>query len=183
MTAQMTDTFLLEGKRYSLIGKRGNGLFEPSEHGIATTMMNTACWRGYIAMYSITDALRLDGVWLQMADPDPERTLFGKKPVEYERGRAMYHDLAHVVEYSGGLLLGDGFIEELYVHMGFHPPHKWRVVHELVFEDGRLIEHHDRSAAMAVIRERMASQPLARGLSSSDAELRAWIAGTFNLEY
>jgi hypothetical protein len=119
-----------------------------------------------------------------MAQPDPERTLFGVRPASYEEhGRATYRDLAHVVEYTGGLLLGDGFIRELYVHMGFHPPHKYRVVHELLFERGRVTERHDRSAAMAAIRERLAGRPLQPGLEASDAELREWIAGTFRLDY
>lgn len=183
MTAQVPDTFLLDGKRYALIGKRGSGLFEPAAHGIPTRMMHTGCWRGYIATYAITDALRLEQVQLQMAEPDPERTLFGVRPAHYDRGRAVYQGLAHVVEYSGGILLGDGFVQELYVHMGFHPPHKWRVVHELIFEKGHVTERYDRSAAMAAIRERLAGKPLAPGAAASEAELREWIAGTFSLEY
>lgn len=183
MTAQITDTFLLDGKRYALVGRRGGTLFEPAAHGIRTFMMHTACYRGYVATYAITDAMRLEEVELQMADPDPERTLFGRRPATYERGRATYRDLGHVVEFTGGLLLGDGFIRELYVHMGFHPPHKWRVIHELIFERGRVTERHDRSAAMAAVRERLAGRPLAPGSEASDAELREWIEGTFRLDY
>jgi hypothetical protein len=183
MTAQIPDTFLLDGKKYALVGRRGSGLFEPAEHGIPTFMMHTGCWRGYIATYSITDALRLDEVELQMAEPDPERTLFGARPASYDRGRATYRGLEQIVEYSGGILLGDGFVRELYVHMGFHPPHKWLVVHELIFERGRVVERHDRSAAMAKVRERLAGNPLAPGSEASDAEIREWIAGTFSLEY
>lgn len=183
MTAQITDTFLLDGKRYALVGQRGSPLFAPAEHGIPTVAMHTACWRGYYSTYSITDAMQLEEVHLRMADPDPERTLFGIPPAEYDRGAAVYRAIGHVVEYTGGILLGDGFIQELYVHMGFHPPHKWRVVHELLFERGHVTERHDRSAAMAAIRERLASQPLAPGSEAPDAELREWIAGTFSLEY
>jgi hypothetical protein len=182
MTAQITDSFLLDGKRYALVGQRGGKLFEPADHGIPTRMMHTACWRGYVATYSITDALRLDQVELQMAEPDPGRTLFGVAPASFENGRVTYRP-AHVIDFSGGILLGDGFNHELYVHMGFHPPHKWRVVHELIFERGRVTERFDRSAAMAAIRERLAGRPLAPGLGTPDAELHAWIADSFRLDY
>lgn len=42
------------------------------------------------------------------------------------------------VPLSGGLLLGEGFIQELYVHMGFHPAWKYLHVIELIFEGGQL---------------------------------------------
>jgi hypothetical protein len=59
----------------------------------------------------------------------------------------------------------------------------YRVVLVLIFERGRVVERHDRSAAMAAIRERLAGRPLQPGLEASDAELREWIAGTFRLDY
>jgi hypothetical protein len=31
-----------------------------------------------------------------------------------------YRDLRQLIEFTGGLLLADDFIRELYVHMGFH---------------------------------------------------------------
>jgi hypothetical protein len=43
MTAQITDTFELDGTSYSLVGQRGGPLFEPAAHGIPTRMMHTAC--------------------------------------------------------------------------------------------------------------------------------------------
>lgn len=42
------------------------------------------------------------------------------------------------IPLSGGLLLGEGFIQELYAHMGFHPAWKCLHVIELIFEGGQL---------------------------------------------
>ena len=54
-----------------------------------------------------------------------------------------------IVRAGAPVDLADGFIQNLYVHMGFHPAWKYREVHELLFEDGRLLHAQDRSAAMA----------------------------------
>lgn len=54
-----------------------------------------------------------------------------------------------VIPFSSGLLLGDGFIRELYVHMGFHPAWKFERVVELIFEGGQLTRSHDRSEQLA----------------------------------
>jgi hypothetical protein len=50
--------------------------------------------------------------------------------------------------FTGGLLLGAGFIRELYVHMGHQPAWKYTEVLELTFDDGRLTLVHDRSELM-----------------------------------
>ena len=183
MTAQIPDTFLLDGKEYALVGQRGDKLFEPGEHGVAVMPMHTACWRGYVATYSVTDAVRLVEVELQMAEPDRGRTLFGVRPKKYKDGRATYRKLEQLVEFSGGLLLGDDLVPELSVHMGFQRPYKWRVVHELIVERGRVVERHDRSAAMAAIREKLAGRPLSPARDSSDAEVQEWIRDSFRLDY
>jgi hypothetical protein len=183
MTAQIPDTFVLDGKVYALVGQRGSTLFEPGEHGVDVRPMHTACRRGYIATYSITDAVRLVEVELQMAEPDRGRTLFGVRPKKYKDGRATYRKLEQVVEFSGGLLLGDDLVQELAVHMGFQRPYKWRVVHEVIVERGHVVERHDRSDAMAAIREKLAGRPLSPGRGSSDAEIEAWIKDSFRLDY
>jgi len=49
--------------------------------------------------------------------------------------------------FSGSLVLGHGFIKELYDHMGFHPRWKYTTVLEMEFEEGRLIAVADESEA------------------------------------
>ena len=60
------------------------------------------------------------------------------------------------------VLLADGFLHELHVHMGFHPAWKYERVVELIFEAGILRRAIDQSQRMAEIR----AQILASGDSS-----------------
>ena len=69
----------------------------------------------------------------------------------------MYENLGQVMAFSGTLTLGADFVWSTYVHMGFHPPWKYRVVWDLTFEAGKLVAENDRSADMARMREAEAS--------------------------
>ena len=65
-----------------------------------------------------------------------------------------YLDLGYPLKYTGRLLLGAGFISELYVHMGTQLSWKYEKVHELVFKDGLLLVAFDRTDQMVEIRKR-----------------------------
>lgn len=95
----------------------------------------------------------------------------------------MVDDLREVVPFTGGLLLGDGFIREMYDHMGFHLAYKFREVHELVFNGGRLTEEHDRSTQMAEFREMLSACSLKPDSGATRDEIEAWIKQCFSLEY
>ena len=84
----------------------------------------------------------LDQLAIYLDEPAP--VLFGARPEPVE-GRirlfdVVYKGLRHPVPFTGGLLLTRDFIEELYVHMGFHPAWKYREVHELIFRAGELFQ-------------------------------------------
>src|SRR5262249_28106356 len=135
-------------------GINGEGLFDPAEHGMKPVGISTACWRGFVCAYRVEDqALILDNLSVHLAGSAPD--LFGIRPNQFEAG-VNYEDLSHKVPYTGGLLIAREFIKELYVHMGFHPAWKYREVHELVFENGTLIQQADRSDEMAELRHRIA---------------------------
>jgi hypothetical protein len=89
--------------------------------------------------------------------------IHGKSPTSPREGGTLfdtvYRNVKLPLNYSGGLLIARGFIEELYVHLGFHPAWKYEQVRELVFTEGRLSEKFDRSASMAEIRRLMADSP------------------------
>jgi hypothetical protein len=91
--------------------------------------------------------------------------------------------LREPVRFSGGLLLGDDFLRDLYVHMGFHPAWKFREVHELVFEKGRVVRESDRSAEMAEFREALAGRPLGPSNPADLEEVERWIRRCFSLDY
>ena len=55
MTAQWHDSFIYEDEDWDLVGIKGEGFFSPIEYGLNPVGMCTACWRGYICKYKITD--------------------------------------------------------------------------------------------------------------------------------
>jgi hypothetical protein len=137
------------------------------------------------------DDLLLTQVHVGLRDENAERArrdegppLFGVGPrYDEQHWSFVYAPLEVPVSFTGGLLLGRDFIRDLYVHMGFHPGWKYREVHELVFEQGRLREAFDRSAAMEAIRGSLKPTDLRPARDASRAEVQAWIEQTFSLRY
>ncbi len=156
----------------------------------------SACWRGYFASFALIDnRLVLDALdvsllkrtqgkgkppsYLQLLGP----TINGvapEGPPEGDKVRAFnnhYRGLAYHLDYSGGLLLAEGFIRQLYVHMGFHPAWKYENVIELVFQNGRLVSESDKSSEIANVRARAAAGPGDRG------DIAAWVERCFDRNY
>jgi hypothetical protein len=73
----------------------------------------------------------------------------------------VYEDLKLPISFTGEMLIGDRFVRELYVHMGFHPAWKYRDVLKLTFERGRLIDKRDVSADVAQLRSQQEPPPAA----------------------
>jgi len=107
-----------------------------------------------------SEVLRLATVFIGLggeqraaAERDAGPALFGVSPIYSEfDGCFVYDGLAAAVPYSGCLTLGADFVWDQYVHMGFHPPWKYRTVLDLTFAAGRLTAAVDRSEAMARLR-------------------------------
>ena len=171
MTAQISDSVLYRKKPRTIAGINGSGLFDPAEHGVRRLMISTACWRGYHCAYEVADeSLFLIEVHLGLDETDAAaaargegtRTVRGDVPRRYtehgycqdvhtgqvttswESSDYKVDGIREPIPFTGGLFHGDRFIRGMYVHMGFHPAYKFRDVHELVFDAGRLIGEHDR---------------------------------------
>ncbi|MGL4421257.1 MAG: hypothetical protein ACRCZF_11370 [Gemmataceae bacterium] len=187
MTAQVPDRVEYRGKTYSIAGTNGKGLFDPTAHGLKPTMRSTACWRGFICTYAVVNGrLMLFNLAIGLKDSNPP--LFGVVPTPQPVGplrslNSVYEGLNLPVSYTGGLLLADDFVENLYVHMGFHPAWKYRDVHELLFQEGALIEASDRSAVMAEVREKWGREPMQPGFGADRAAIAEWIEKSFRLDY
>jgi hypothetical protein len=131
MTAQVSDFVNYKNEEYSSAGIHGHGLFNPLEYGLQPNpnVCCTACYRGYQCGYSITDKeLLLSSLKINLEQPT--KKLFGIQPNTSKSKvglifNAAYLDLAHKIPFSGGILIAKDFIEELYVHMGFHPAWKY----------------------------------------------------------
>lgn len=204
MTAQIDDVFLYRGDEYAVAGISEGKLFDPAVLEIEPSMASTACWRGYQVVYSIVDRhlvaanlhvnlLEKKGGRFQrqlgptingVAPEGPDEDESGPDEVVIQFFNNHYEGMNYHLEYSGGLLLADGFIRELYVHMGFHPAWKYETVIELVFENGILTDETDRSLQMAEIRDMVAesSDGNARSMPSDD-EIRRFVDRAFDRTY
>lgn len=186
MTAQVPESVRIGGTTYDLCGVRGEGLFDPESHGIETAPPHSACWRGFVCGYAIIDGhLVLDELELWS---EPNRWLHNRAQLKRLFGDRLELDdqhpgieasgLSYPVLFTGGLLLGGEFFQELYVHMGFHPAYKYKDVLELTFENGRLLSRSDRSMEMEEIRLREG-----RGDGKRSKDVVAWINDCFRIDY
>jgi hypothetical protein len=192
MTAQFSDAVFYRNRPFSLAGVNGQGLFVPEAHGLEPQSSCSACWRGYLVGYEVADdRLRLRDLSLfapaeemAAARKGEGKPLFGVRPYVPEKSSIVrYDDLHHPLDFTGGLLLGDDFIDELYVHMGFHPAWKYHEVHELIFDAGRLTKAADRSAEMASLREGIDAKGLQPSLADGGEGVEEWIRKSFTLDY
>jgi hypothetical protein len=196
MTAQIDDTFRYRRRQYAVAGVSEGELFDLSLLDLKPAGTCSACWRGYQAVFGLSDShLVLNALHVNLLKPGEgyERKegpmINGVKPAgprgEHDWFNNHYKGLKYQLEYKGGLLLADGFIKELYVHMGFHPAWKYKRVIELIFEAGLLKQEFDRSERMAEIRQRILER---QGESNSgrlptDVELAQFIERAYDRSY
>ena len=191
VTAQVADNVELDGQKYDLAGVRGGPLFDPAAHRIKPGAMSTACWRGYICWYAVMDSsLRLerlvigDGSRIAGHKVSSSTTLLGSAfaPSSSWTGHGWeVAGLDTLIPITGSLLLGQGFIQSTYVHMGFHPAWKFETVIELSFEHGAVTATRDRSGEAAAFRQRLAS-----GAAADPDGHRggiSWVRRTSSLDY
>ena len=170
MTAQLSDGFLFEEIDYSIAGISGGELFDPKTLDLEPSMASTACWRGYQVIYSLNSNhlvakdLRInllktgDEEFRRVVGPAINDVAPTPPGVRFNFFNNHYEGIDYHLEYSGGLLLANGFIDDLYVHMGFHAPWKYENVIELLFENGVLVDRFDRSAKMSEVRDTVLNQ-------------------------
>jgi len=162
MTAQINDVFRYRQGEYSVAGISEGALFDPAVLGMKPAMAGTACWRGYMAIFAVSngrlilDALRVNLFEEGEGYPRKEGPVINcvKPTAPKSKGffNNLYEGLEYELQYSGGLLLGKGFIRDLYVHMGFHPAWKYEAVIELIFDNGVMVKENDCSERAAEIR-------------------------------
>jgi hypothetical protein len=184
MTAQISDSFLFQDQKFSIAGVNGESLFHPAAYGMQPLPRITSCWRGYTCTYKLFyNKLLLAMLQTNLGREGPE--IDAVRPAFSTAGMFdnIYADLNLHIDFTGGMLVAKGFIQALYVHMGYHPAWKYETVHELVFSAGDLLETKDVSRQMAELRDRMVRQPLQPGTDASRQELDDWIASTFKRSY
>lgn len=148
-TAQYTDQVIFRGEYYSLIGIKGGELISPKQFGMEPVMISTACYRGYIAEYELTnEALCLRKLILR-ADQRRYLPITGVLPIEdNERLTATYTGLRVIVPFVGKLRLARDFIDKLYIHMGFQKASAFKTVLDITLDCGKVVSITDRSREM-----------------------------------
>jgi hypothetical protein len=132
MTGQIHDTFKYKKKNCDISGiENPDKFFHFEKLGISPTPTSSACWRGYIACFTINDDNLLVLKHLNtnngnVAGRIPE--INGKAPDE--------------IPHMG---LADEYTYDRYVHMGFQSPLSYKIVFELGFENGVLIRETNLS--------------------------------------
>lgn len=194
MTTQMTDGITYEGESFQICGCNGPEFFDPKEHGLNPKAPSTACYRGWVGEYIVTDRLLLRDLYVfhDAGLPVKNKTANGPviggvaptKPESWGGFNCFYKDLNFSTSFSGGLLIASGFVRELAVNMGYHPFLKYTRVIELLFEDGKLLEASDKSSVAQEIREKhLVPGFLNRPSLSDDQAVMKWIEDSFSLRY
>jgi hypothetical protein len=181
---------------FAVSGISDGELFDPGLLELKPVGTCTACWRGYQAVFTLSqsrltlDALHVnliqEGEGYKRQEGPPINSVRPTGPQDkHDWFNNHYRGLDYHLEYTGGLLLANGFIDDLYVHMGFHPAWKYTTVMELIFDNGVLQGEYDRSERMAEIRQRIID---ARNTSNesrmpSRDEIRAFVERSFDRTY
>jgi hypothetical protein len=191
MTHQMSDIvtyrkpWSLRKRMFALAAFNGTGRFVPRVHGLTPVSRCTALYRGFLCVYTVEqDRLFLDTLNIYQDDIKPE--LFGVLPHTDPNGIywTSYRALGHPVSFTGGLLIGRDMDKKLSHHAGAHTP-AWlyRRVHELVFEDGRLVLAADRSREIARYRADFVTKPISPEHVGELKDLLQWHQDNFTMQF
>ena len=160
MTAQAPDFYRYHGSEYEIIAMTKSIEPDFELYGFHFKAATTACWRGHVCEYSIRrDKLYLHNMYAYCKD-DEYPVFNGVAPVPSDRRHMMiYKNLKLFMDYSGKIVLGKGFINKYYIHMGFQRAWAYREVIELVFKHGVVVKTNDQSDYVAKIREQYDTDP------------------------
>ena len=199
MTAQIGDIYKYKKKEYTVVALYYVKLNDTKNYGMEPHASSTACWRGYWCEYAIEDdELLLKDLYLYNSDDKypplngvevslPEFKEYkcqgGKKIImKAHFGHRVYKDVNIPIPYTGKILLGDGFMREYYIHMGFQRGWAYKKLIELVFEEGILLECNDLSHIAKAQREAMAQGNINPQRPDGDI-LSKFVDDSFSLDY
>jgi len=185
VTAQIEDSFLLDGEKFTLKSNLEK-LIHPRNWGIEPTMMHTGCYRGYYATVAIDSGRLILQSLTVSARAGGFPAINGVQPTLLHETRAEYTGIDLQLPYSGNLIAARGFDRRHYQHMGFHPLSAYKTVMILQMDDGWVTGREERqqdTAATPVDRPRSPLLPPPTSASASDAEpsdeLMDWIRKRF----
>lgn len=155
MRAQFFDGFDFADFKLSIVAvEHVEDFFNIEEFGLHPIMYNEACLRGYTAIFGFNDEkmLTLHKLLTNNNGMEP-LAIDGIKPVPFNSPAGdLKYDLNHVMDYSGSILIANGFIDKYFVPFGFQLPHAFRKVYELTFRRGLFVRVEDKSEAARMLR-------------------------------
>jgi hypothetical protein len=198
MTAQMNDKFIFHRKGYALSAIEFPDKFlDIYSLGFKPTEFSTACWRGYIAAFSIykknlvlKDLYTNNGNDLKNEAPKlnnklPEISInenWVNEEIKTKRREFTYSDINLIIPYTGSILITRDFIRGLYVHMGFQSPFKYKTVIQLTFDNGKFKSSKNISKIAKLIRENK-FKVSERNYDDDEISTLKWINDCFDLSY
>jgi hypothetical protein len=190
LTAQIPNSVILKEEKFSITGFTNEGLINPKDFGINPIMSSTACWRGFVTKYKIDKESNfvLDELKVKTNHDDEEIEINGispKAPTNKLSRRAfnrVYEQINLRVNFSGFILIGANFIQELYKHMGFHKSWKFERVYEIEIDKGKVKSITDLSEKMLEIRNVFKEQKTDKSQPTKD-EISKWVESSFNQKY
>lgn len=201
MTAQIGDIYKHKNKEYKLVALSAKLPFDPQEFGMEPHMSSTACYRGYWCKYDVDEMLILDELYLfnrdgkypQINGVEAEQEEFieltmtnGKNKSKVKRSKYNHHraylNINLPIPYTGKILLGNGFIQDFYIHMGFQRYWAYQELIEFVFEDGILLEANDFSSEAKKAREQL-KEKNTNPRRPEDGSIESFVEDCFSLDY
>ena len=148
MRAQFFDGFDFATFKLSIVAiEKVDDFFNIEDFGLHPIMYNEACLRGYTAVFGFNDEkmLTLHKLLTNNNGMEPP-AIDGVLPEPFHSPAGdLKYDLEHVIDYSGSILIANGFIDKYFVPFGFQLPHAFRKIYELTFDKGLFVKVEDRS--------------------------------------
>lgn len=167
MSSQISDYIKYNDCEYSIAAIENEWPFNPEIYGFRPRATSTANYRGYYCRYAIKDdQLLLDTLYIQLEEDETPtfRGIAAQKGKYYKTNHLFeYRDIGFLINYSGGMIIGNEFLQEFYVHMGFQRAHCYKYVKEILFEDGKIIEVMDHSEKMEQVRKSIRDNKTKKG--------------------
>lgn len=189
MTGQITDQVFYEDERYSITGIKGGELSTPMDFGMVPTMMSTACYRGFYNEYTVMDGKLLLTKMTVRVMNDQYLPIQGIRGEHDKWSGRIYSGLRVPTDFTGSLLIGSGFIQSMYVHMGFQKATSYEKVVHLVLDKGEVRSAVDYSEKMAQLREDIRQRAEVARLTGKQPDpsdydtIGKWINQMFSLDF
>ena len=197
MTAQISDTFTYQGDSYKIVAiSAALKLFDPGQFGLHPTAFQTCCWDGYWCEFEISDALYLQKLAVYCADGNYPDILGRSVSAQSDSGQEQYvaahfsfknsgyqfyENMNLKILYTGKILVGSGFIQSYYIHMGYQRAYAYRKLLEFEFEDGIVKNVEDLSEKAEEYRKRIHETGMGDFEDRSDIPL--FVRRSFSLNY